>query len=237
MNNNIIETGSSAKVILRAICDFSTNGKSYTKGQIVSYIPDCLYSFNFSTNSSSARQGSKIDLSYDETYANTITLSNVPMTTDLLRLLTTNFKQQAYVPIIEQVIINNHKFYTTQLPIATKDCQEIDSGMVFTYTSGYEYAAPDSDNGLITIVYYTSKQGASYDINSNVNTNIPYLSMEIINTGNINKQSNHMILNFNTVKLHATPQLSNYKDTITYYTLSCSIINTSSSEVVVCLEE
>lgn len=208
MSYKLLEFGGQANVILRANIDMSINGTNYQAGDVVFLFEGVDLEFTYNEKHNTSTIGKRNQLSYFERNINTVNISNLSLTTDYIEVFgeqkTDNFDRS----VIEQVTVTDKKFYTLQLP-STNMVYILNQGQLNVNVDA-EYREvtllEDIEDGEYTVIYTTSVNTPLYDINGM--ESIPYLQMEIMGLGNVDKENGNVYIRIPKVNLINRPDFS-----------------------------
>ena len=210
MSYNLMEFGGQATVILRAITDFTVNDLEYYKDDVVFLLENVTLDFSYLEKSSDVRVGKQNHLFYDERHINTITIGEASLTSEYLRLFCTKVNTFYNRTHIEDVHITQGNLFLTK-KITEKEIYILNHGKYQVnideqYNSASLEAADLLEDGNYTILYQENIQQDVYDINNS--NSIPYLSMEIIGQGNLDKEDSKIYFFIPKVSLLNRPDFS-----------------------------
>ena len=208
MSYKLLEFGGHANVILRANIDMSINGNTYNAGDVVFLFEGVNLEFTYNEKHNTSTIGRRNQLSYFERNINTINISNLSLTTDYIEVFgeqqTDNFDRS----VIERVVVTDRKFYTLQLPSKNKVYILNQGQLEVELDAEYRELTIKSDieDGEYTVIYSTAVDAPLYDINGM--ESIPYMQMEIMGLGNVDKEDGNVYIRIPKVNLINRPDFS-----------------------------
>lgn len=235
---NLLEFGSPANVILKAICDFSTPNKSYKKGEIVLNLQNIYMTPNNLSKNKTAASGF-VDLAYSKYSLDTIILSNVPLKEDVYNLFSSGVKAT-------YEIIKNEQAYAMNGRVLLTTTDTIDNVQVvgmseesFTHELINNINVISSNHfvdGQCYSVYYTAiVEAKSFSINSEL-TNIPYFSLQAEVEGNTDKKDSKVLLLVDKVHIMYSPAFDFRNQGVSYCQFTLQVIDSEKKPVMVIYE-
>lgn len=209
MSYKLMEFGGQATVILRAICDFEVNGIQYTKDDVVLLLDDVPLNFTYNEKMSDVRVGKQNQLFYDERRIDTIIVGETQLTSDYLQLFCKKISNTYIRSHIETIQITDKTMYLTN-KITNDNIYILDHGK-YTVEINTEYNSAtlnveEFPDGEYDVLYQEELIQATYDVNSTCS--LPYLNMEVIGQGNIDKQTGNIYFSIPKVSLLSRPEFS-----------------------------
>lgn len=210
MSYNLMEFGGQSTVILRAITDFTVNDFEYKKDDVVFLLKDVTLDFSYHEKSSDVKLGKQNQLFYDERHINTITIGETSLTSNYLQLFCSKIAENYTRTHVEDVFVTDGEMFLTN-KITNNVIYILEHGSyIVTINSDYNSISLDAadllDDGEYTILYQEEMLKPSYDINNS--SSIPYLSMEIIGQGNLDKEDSKIYFFIPKVSLLNRPDFS-----------------------------
>lgn len=225
MSYKLIEFGGQATVILRAVTDFEVNNVFYKKDDVVFLLRDVNLDFTYNEKYSDTKVGHKNLLFYDERAINNIVIEQASLTSEYLQLFCKKIVEPYYKSNIEKVNFRDKTAYLTKT-ISTDSIYIIDKGQSrISYDSEYNSITltdMELEDGEYTIIYKEKLNEDNYDINNSCS--IPYLSMEIICEGNIDKERGNCYITVPKVSLLNRPDFT-LTNQITIQNLTFKVIH------------
>lgn len=209
MSYNLMEFGGQSTVILRATTDFTVNDIHYQKDDVIFVLEDVSLDFSYNEKLNRASVGKQNIMFYDERYINTITISETSLTSDFLEIFCEKLEEKYLRTHIEKVFVTDKTAFLTN-KITSNNIYIIDHGK-YEIVLNEEYNSiqlitADFSDGEYTILYQEELDQPSYNINSSCS--IPYLSMEIISRGNLDKINSNIYFTIPKVSLLNRPDYS-----------------------------
>lgn len=210
MSYNLMEFGGQSTVILRAITDFTVNDFEYKKDDVVFLLKDVTLDFSYLEKSSDVKVGKQNQLFYDERHINTITIGETSLTSEYLQIFCKKTNETYTRTHVENVFITGGVMFLTN-KITNNEVYILEHGKYnITLNSEYNSATLDGANiledGEYTALYQEELAQPSYDINDS--SSIPYLSMEVIGQGNLDKEDSKIYFFIPKVSLLNRPDFS-----------------------------
>lgn len=204
--NRLYEVSNQGDVMLSFNVPVSVNGYDYAPNEPCLFLEDVLVKFNYHELDSASKAQGNI-MSYQQLVPATITLSNVALTTKICDLILSEPSEPISVQHRMRVLGNEDALYVTtdidtSKPIfiydakgnAVKDYGEIAGSIIYgNFDLSQKY----------TVYYYgLAQQGDQYGLDG---SSLPYMNMQIILKGNVDKRTSTTILRFPKVVLNAIP--------------------------------
>lgn len=209
MNNKLIEMGGLATVILKVRTPFCLNGKEYEVGDILTIFEDAIAMIDY--NTSSREENLKIKntnlFNYYSYQINLIDLSSISLTTEMMNLFSKYNADSFTIPNIEISAASDGNLYPLKTPDKLKPAKIISTNVLLEHQQGLLYNEFLEDNKEYSFLYYSTQDGDYFELGSNNRDHMPYLSMEIIVKGNIDKKTSYTYLFFDKVDLEDLPTL------------------------------
>lgn len=225
MAYKLLEFGGNANVILRANIDMEINDIQYKKDDIILFLENVDLDFQYNEKMNDKKVASQNQLSYFSRHINTINISNISLTTNYIEIFGEKKTDSFDRTVIEETTITNKKWYSLQRPskntifILDNSSYEIDINK--EYNEITILTDEEIEDGNYTIAYYTKVNSPTYDIN-NIES-LPYMSMEIIGVGNIDKNNGNIYIKIPKVNLINRPDYS-LSNSITAQDLAFKVI-------------
>ena len=220
--SNLIEIGGTGSIILKPLADIQINDKLYPANKLFYANSGCDIQFQYSNTSSVAKQGQNYLVSSQKLSLRNLSINNLPLTTKILSFFKNEYVGGLKCPIIETkhggpgLIILNH------IPI--EDTIELlDSNIEFTYNDEYNsIESEDFNEDTIYDIYYETEQNVSTFNLNDYSPDLPFFSIDIIMSGNYNKQQRDFHIFIPRAAVHMSPVLSLFNNSIS--TVSMNIV-------------
>lgn len=230
--SNLLEFGGKANVILRAICDFDVNDYHYEKDDVVFCFEEVDVRFTYNEIIKDKTVAGHNLMAYDERKLNAMLISSTPLTTDFIELFATKTNDTFERPVIEKIAIADNKFYPSYIPSnewifitgvgqRTFTNEAIGNNESLLECTILSAEADELLTGEYQCIYDTKVNKPKFDINNNYT--LPYFKVQIIGTGNVDKQTSYVYFEIPRVSLLTKPEYSMDR-TITAQDLSFKII-------------
>lgn len=231
--SNLYEFGGSANVILKAICDFTVNDTSYTKGDVVFCFQDVNVRFTYNETIKDKTVAGRNLMAYDERKLNAMLIDSTPLTKDFIELFATKTSNDFEKPVIEELDIVDNTFYPTQIPSNNK-IFIIGEGQ---HTFSHEFIdeaetliectldGEGSITGRHECIYDVKVDKPKFDINNNYT--LPYFKAQITTEGNVDKTTSSLYFEVPRVSLLTRPEYS-LNNQVTAQELAFKIISDKS---------
>lgn len=228
--SDIIELGGKCRVIVRAFCDFEVNDYQYNKDDVLFIFDGVDIQFTYNEKIKDKTIGAKNILAFDVRKLNALVIDSASVDSDFIQLFTEKKADKFDIPVVEDnVLISGHKLFPVKTP--KEDTKIYIDGFgffPFTWIENDNYAViEDNDNALTddtyNIVYYSEVEKPIFNINNNMI--LPYLKLEILGKGNINKEEGNVFISIPRASLLTRPDYSLVSSTVTAQNLSFKIID------------
>lgn len=210
MAYKLLEFGGKANVILRANIDMKINDNDYKKGDIVFFFEEVDLDFQYNEKLNDKSVGKQNQLSYFERHINTISISGLSLTSNYVEVFGAKQSDTFERTVLETTTISDKKWYSLYKPSQDKifiiNEKQYDIEINEEYNEITILTDDEFEDGKYTIAYYTSIDSPTYDIN-NIES-IPYMSMEILGLGNLDKKDGNIFIKIPKVNLINRPDFS-----------------------------
>lgn len=210
MAYKLLEFGGKANVVLRANIDMDINGNHYDAGDIVFLFDGVDLDFQYNEKVNDKSVAKQNQLSYFERHINTISISGLSLTSNYIEVFGKKKAESFDRTVIETTTITDKKWYSLQKPSQDKIFILNDKQYEIEVDEEYNEITIKTEDELVdgeyTIAYYTSIESPVYDIN-NIES-IPYMSMEILGLGNLDKKDGNIYIKIPKVNLINRPDYS-----------------------------
>lgn len=231
--NSLIEMGSKANVILRFKADVTIGGFTYLANEPYLFLKDVNVIINYE-NQDKSISAAQTQIANSYIYPKTVSIGSVNFTRKVCSLLTT------YEESVVEYSKTNIKSYTAEKEDGEPNgiiflSGEIDIARgLFVYDSDFQkvaYTYNESLNALLSpdfedetqylISYSSVEPGTRFKLNKPC---LPYMSLEIQGTGNIDKKTNKILLYLDKVSLSSMFEFNFIQDEIISVPLVFNII-------------
>lgn len=210
MAYKLLEFGGQANVILRANIEMDINGIHYDKDDVVFLFEGVDLDFQYNEKMNDKTIGKQNQLSYFERHINMISISGLSLTSNYIEVFGEKKAENFDRTVVETTTITDKKWYALNKP--SRDSIFILNDKQYEIEVDEEYneitlkTDEDIEDGEYTIAYYTNIDSPVYDIN-NIES-IPYMSMEILGLGNLDKKDGNIYIKIPKVNLINRPDYS-----------------------------
>lgn len=226
-SNKLIEISGEGSVILRALCDFTLGDMSFKTNDIVYFFPSCAIGCIYNSKLSVAKQGMITQAALSHHYLNEIRLNHVPLTERLLLLFNGVSNVLKTLPVIEHQVAFEDSIFLKEKPLGEVRVYSQDGSLVGVYSA-------DSTNTIVsssfemevpyTVLYDMKGSTIAYDVNS-LSHDVPYLSVDIVIEGNVNKKRSAVHIHVDRVAINATPVIDMFSSNLTLMDLRLNVID------------
>lgn len=216
--NSLIEIGSKANVILRFRAATTINGKTYAANEPYLYLKDCNVLINYSNQDKSGQTDINV-IANSDIKPRVVAIGGVSFTRKLASLLACfkgadeDFNLTKFITLAAEREENDEEGI-----IFATDVDLVEDDNLFVYDENfdkinYTYDAENNsfssagfnDGAQYLISYSSARNGTKFDLNK---PHIPYMSLEVQGTGNIDKTTKEVVMYFDKVSLYSVLQFT-----------------------------
>lgn len=240
--NNLIEIGSKANVILRFRQDTEVNGTTYKANEPYLLFKNANVLISY-TNEDKSGSAARTVIANSEINPRTISVGSINLTRKLVSLLTCFSGEEENFTVTEFETANVENVNGDLFITPNESLREEEDEKIFIYTENdftrlenvtYDAAqnritSPQLEENKIYLVTYPSVQtGMKFSLNKN---HVPYFSLEIQGVGNVDKVRKNVIMYFDKVSLNAFIEFTFIQDEIISVPLIFHIIENKNNYV------
>lgn len=239
--NNLIEIGSKANVILRFRQEAQVNGETYSPNEPYLLFKNANVLISYS-NEDKTGTAARTVIANSEINPRTISIGSVNLTRKLVSLLTCFSEEQEKfgLTLFEtrlpeevngdlQIILNENILPNTENKIFVYEEGNLNK-IEFTYDAATNrITSSEFESNKEYLISYTSELvGTQFSLNKN---HVPYFSLEIQGVGNVDKKKKNIVMYFDKVSLNAFIEFSFIQDQMLSVPLVFHIIDNKNNYV------